>query len=323
MFRTPVMPVKSTEKIKLDQSLLLTGSCFSEHIGQKLHDYKFNSLTNPFGVTYNPISIFKLLQQALEQKPVERSHIIKNQGIYRHYDFHSDISALNEDDLIVNIKKAYQLCSQYIRQSEWIIITFGTAMVYRHKQLNDIVGNCHKIPAKEFERELLKPETILNAFKTFYETLKKNKAGFNIIITVSPVRHLKDTLELNSLSKSILRMVCARLSEAYDNVQYFPAYEIMMDDLRDYRFYDADMLHPNDQAINYIWEVFQKSYFSDETIHFIRKWETIRNALQHRPFYPESEEHQRFIRNTIQQLKVLSTKVDIKAELDILEKQLK
>lgn len=323
MFRTPVTPGKSDNKIKLNQPLLLMGSCFSEHIGKKLEENKFNSLCNPFGIIYNPISMFKLLGQALEQRPIDRSFIIKNQGIYRHYDLHSDISALSEDDLLSQMNQAFKNCKYYLQTSEWILITFGTAIVYRHKKLGGIVSNCHKIPAREFERERLNPDEILNAFQIFYDNLLKVNKRFNMIVTVSPVRHLKDSLEVNSVSKSILRYACSTLSEAFAKVQYFPSYEIMMDDLRDYRFYEADMLHLNAQAIEYIWETFQQSYFDEETRNFIKNWRKIRNALQHRPFYPDSEEYQQFIKNTIQQLLVFNSTVDITRELEFLERQLK
>ena len=134
----------------------------------------------------------------------------------------------------------------------------------------------------------------MNTFRDFYDTLKSTNDHFNILLTVSPVRHVKDTLETNSVSKSILRYACNTISETYDNVQYFPSYEILMDDLRDYRFYEADMLHPNASAIEYIWEAFQQCYFDNDTIIFIKEWKKIRNAIHHKPFYPDSQEHQRY-----------------------------
>ena len=322
MFRTPVTPIKSVEKIKLSNSLFLSGSCFSEHIGQKLSENKFNSLTNPYGVIYNPISILKLLENAILQRPVDERYIIKNQGIYRHYDFHSNISALSKDDLITQIEQVNKISRNYLLESNWIIVTFGTSIIYRHKKLNDIVSNCHKIPAREFNKKRLHPDDILNAFQAFFDSYNAINNRFNIILTVSPVRHVKDSLETNSISKSILRYACSEFSDTYNNVQYFPSYEIMMDDLRDYRFYEADMLHPNASAIDYIWEAFQNCYFDNETISFVKDWKKIRNAIQHRPFYPDSTEHQQFITNAIQQLQSFSPKVDITHELRILEKQL-
>ena len=323
MFRTPVIPAPSLEKIELSNSLLLTGSCFSEHIGQKLSEYKFDNLTNSFGVIYNPVSIFKLLVNAIREEAVDKTFIVKNQGIYRHYDFHSDISALNKNELLYQIDEAYKYTKIYLLKSKWIIITFGTAIVYHHKKLKGIVSNCHKIPAGEFDKKLIHPDDINSAFTTFYSTLEKVNKHFNIILTVSPVRHIKDSLQSNSVSKSILRYACHTLSEKYENVHYFPSYEILMDDLRDYRFYEADMLHPSTSAIEYIWEAFQQCYFDRKTIAFTKEWKKIRNALQHRPFYPDSNEHQQFIKNTIQQLKTFSRDVDITKELRNLEKQLK
>jgi len=323
MFRTPVTPEPSIEKIELRNSLLLSGSCFSEHIGQKLSEYKFDNLTNSFGVIYNPVSICKLLVNAILEKPVDEQLIIKNQGIYRHYDFHSDISALNIKELLSQIDEAYKYTKIYLLKSEWIIMTFGTSIVYHHKKLKDIVSNCHKVPAREFDKKWIQPDDILSAFTTFYDTLKKVNEHFNIILTVSPVRHIKDSLQTNSISKSILRYACHTLSETYENVQYFPSYEIMLDDLRDYRFYEADMLHPNASAIEYIWDKFQQCYFDSKTNEFIQEWKKIRNALLHRPFHPASKDHQQFIKNTIKQLKKFSQQVDISKELKNLEKQLK
>jgi hypothetical protein len=323
MFRTPVIPAKSSEKIELSHTLYLIGSCFSEHIGQKLSENKFNSLTNPFGVVYNPVSIFKLLVNTISENQLDERYIIQNQGIYRHFDFHSDISALDKNELLSQIKEAYKYSKSYLLSSKWIILTLGTSIVYRHKRLNEIVSNCHKIPAGEFHKERLHPDEIVNAFQVFYDTLKNVNKSFNIILTVSPVRHLKDSLEINSISKSILRYVCEIISTSFPEVQYFPSFEIMMDDLRDYRFYETDMLHPNTSAIDYIWEAFLESYFDGETIEFVREWKKIRKALKHKAFYPDSKEHQQFIKNTLQQLQTFRGKVDISNEMKILEKQLK
>jgi len=323
MFRTPVSPKKSARKISLNDPLFLIGSCFSENIGLKLSENKFDNLTNPYGVIYNPLSIFKLMEDALLEKTIDDNFILKNQGIFRHYDFHSDISALNKDDLLIQIGEANKYSKIYLLQSKWILITLGTAIVYIHKKLNGIVSNCHKVPAKEFEKRRLHPDEILKAFDSFYQTLKSLNKDFNVILTVSPVRHIKDSFETNSISKSILRYACGVLSESYENVQYFPAFEIMMDDLRDYRFYNTDMLHPNDSAIEYIWEAFQQSYFSDDTIQFLKDWAKVRNALNHKPFFPDSEEYQQFLKSTIHHLKAFQSRVDISNELRLLKKQLK
>jgi hypothetical protein len=266
--------------------------------------------------------MFKLLQDALIKQPIDEDLILKNQGIYKHFNYHSDISALKKTDLLAKISHSNNSCRNWLIKSHWIIITFGTAIAYRHKKLNTIVSNCHKIPAHEFDKKMLHPDDILKAFQVLYDTLKAEKSNFFIILTVSPVRHIKESLETNNVSKSILRYTCETLRSTYPEVQYFPSYEMMMDDLRDYRFYERDMLHPNASAIEYIWEAFQKSYFDVKTIQFVKEWGSIRNALQHRPFFPDSDEHQQFIRNTIQKLHTFSHITDITNELKILEKQL-
>jgi hypothetical protein len=318
-----VSPGISSRKILLNDPLFLIGSCFSENIGNKLSENKFDNLSNPYGVIYNPVSIFNLMVEALLEKPANEDLILTNQGIYRHYNYHSDIAALNKEELLFQIGEANKYSKIYLLQSKWILITLGTSIVYYHKKLKEIVSNCHKVPAKEFEKKRLHPDQILKGFDAFYQTLGSLNKDFNIILTVSPVRHIRDSFETNSISKSILRYACGLLSESYDNVQYFPSFEIMMDDLRDYRFYDTDMLHPNATAIDYIWELFQQSYFSDETRQFIRDWGKIRNAMHHKPFFPDSKEHQKFLRSTVQKLKTFREKVDISDELKLLEKQLK
>ena len=322
MFRTPVLPKISARKILLNDPLFLIGSCFSENIGRKLSENKFDSLSNPYGVIYNPASIFRLMEEALLEKPVNEGLILKNQGVYRHYNFHSDISSLDKEDLLSQIGEANKYGKIYLLQSKWILITLGTSVVYYHKKLKEIVSNCHKVPAKEFDKKRLNPGEIIESFDRFYQTLGSLNKDFNIILTVSPVRHIRDSFETNSISKSILRYTCGILSESYDNVQYFPSFEIMMDDLRDYRFYDTDMLHPNNSAIEYIWELFQQSYFSDDTRQFINEWGKIRNAMHHKPFFPDSREHQKFVISTIQKLKSFQGKVDISDELKLFEKQL-
>jgi len=322
MFRTPVIPAKSSKKITLNDPLFLIGSCFSEHIGKRLSENKFDNLTNPFGTIYNPVSIFALMENSLLEKPTDKKKILKNQGVFRHYDFHSDISSLSEDDLRTQIEESNKYSKIYLLRSKWIIITLGTAIVYRHKKLDTIVGNCHKVPAAEFDKQRLHPDEIIERFKTFYETLSTMNKDCNIILTVSPVRHIKDSLETNSISKSILRYASAVIAETWDNVHYFPSYEMLIDDLRDYRFYTADMVHPSDAAIDYIWEAFQQSYFSEESMQFVRDWHKIRAALSHKPFYPGSREHQQFVKNTIKQLQKFTDRVDISYELKLLEEQI-
>lgn len=322
MFRTPLVPSKSKEQIDLHDPVLLMGSCFAENIGLKLQAYKFRSLLNPFGVIYNPYSIFKLLLDSLDGAGIDESFIIENQEIYRHFDFHSNISSSNLNDLMGKAASAYQQTAKFMGSSRWIIFSLGTSLVYKLKNSDRIVANCHKLPSDRFDPKMLSVEEITVEFKRVYDSVMSVNPKINFILTVSPIRHLKDTLPTNSLSKSILRVAVNEIIQAHSNTSYFPSYEIMMDDLRDYRFYASDMLHPNQDAINYIWEMFMDSYFNDQTRKFIAEWSKIINALNHKPFNPESKPHKRFIENSIQQLKSFESLVDISEELQKLEGQL-
>lgn len=322
MFRTPIIPEASNHKIYCKDPLILTGSCFTENIGNLLTENKFNTLVNPFGILYNPISIFRLLNHALDKKEVDTSRIILDQGVYKHFDFHSDISSLEESELVDNINEAFALTRAQLIQSKWIIITLGSAFVYKHKKLDDIVGNCHKISASSFNKHLLTVEEIIKSFERFKDNIRNYNEDIHFILTVSPVRHLRDTLEMNAVSKATLRLASYQLNKSNNDIHYFPSFEILMDDLRDYRFYEPDMLHPNKVAIDYIWDFFQKTYFDAEAITFIKEWKKILNAIHHKPFQPDSKEHHDFILNTIEKLKKIKLDIDISKELKALEEQL-
>ena len=300
----------------------MIGSCFTENIGNLLAKNKFDILVNPFGILYNPISIFRLLRNTLDKKEIDTSRIIHDQGVYKHFDFHSDISSTEESELLVIIKDAYEITRMQLQQSKWVLITLGSAIVYKHKKLDDIVGNCHKIPAGSFSKHLLTVEEIIESFSSLNEHLNYYNQDVQFILTVSPVRHMRDTLEMNAVSKSTLRLASYQLTNSYKNMHYFPSFEILMDDLRDYRFYEADMLHPNKVAIDYIWDLFKRTYFNTDTITFINEWNKILNAMHHKPFQPDSKEHQDFILNTIEKLKKLNWDIDITEELKLLEEQL-
>jgi hypothetical protein len=322
MFRTELTPRPSEVKIKIGDSIYLIGSCFADHIGDLLKTYKFNTLLNPFGVIYNPYSIFKLIEDSASGNPLDENGLLKKQGIYRHLDFHSDISARSEEEFYQLANNAFNTTRNFLKNAGWLIISMGTSIVFKHQTYQKIVANCHKLPGKEFEEFMLKPEEIIASFDSFFNEIRRDNRMLKIILTVSPVRHIKSTLEKNSQSKAILRYVAGRLTNEYEHVQYFPSYEIMIDDLRDYRFYKPDMLHPNEVAIKYIWEKFIETYFDQETTDFIHRWSEIRKALGHRPFYPDSAEHKNFIRKTIKKLKSFENRVDIKEELNHLENQI-
>lgn len=321
-FRTEIKIDKEKHSVSLKQDILTTGSCFSDAIGNTLKENKFPVLVNPFGTNYNPVSIHKTLRAALNGAlPLSHSYFEHN-GLYCHYDFHSEFSSPDKSLVEATVKSVIQTTHNFIKEAHWIIITYGTAWVYRRNETNDIVSNCHKMPAQNFTKELLTEKKILESFEGFYQNLKAVNPTCKIMLTVSPVRHIKDSIELNSLSKSILRVACHTLTELHKDVVYFPSYEIMLDDLRDYRFYKSDMLHPNVDAEAYIWNKFADSMFDDRTKEFIKKWKPVYTSLQHKPFHGQSESHQKFLKKLLADLEELNGTINVTEEITSVKAQL-
>lgn len=322
-FRTPlhITPSPST-RIDHKSPVLTVGSCFATVVGNKLRENKFKVTVNPFGVIFNPTSIFKLLTASAEDENYFKETFIQNSGIWYNFDFHSDFSASKKEQLESKIGDAVHHVHSLLKHSRVITLTFGTAFVYKLNLTGEIVANCHKVPAFNFEKQLLQPHDIVKGFEKAYLAIKYLNPHIKFILTVSPVRHIKDGLEANSLSKSILRVACHSMSQDFSDVEYFPSYEIVMDDLRDYRFYKEDMLHTSEVAENYIWEKFLQKYTGEETRKIIKDWTTLSKAIQHKAFHPKSEAHQKFLKETIAKVKGLSKIIDVQEELKVLEGRL-
>jgi regulator of sigma D len=307
--------------IKLSDSIFTIGSCFAESMGKRFSENKFKSMVNPFGTVYNPISIHHLLKSTIDVMMPPNDEYLVHQDIHYHYQFHSSFSALDNPSLKKKIKESLQAANHFLKTSDYLIITYGSAFVYIQNKLDTVVANCHKMPAASFSKELLTVEAITDSFFHIQRTLKSFNPNLKIILTVSPVRHLKDTIELNSVSKSTLRLACQQLVEKFD-VDYFPAYEIMMDDLRDYRFYKTDRIHPTEEAEQYIWNKFCDKYFNSDTKTFLNDWKEIKTALAHRPSYPTLSSHQIFLKSVLKKLEGLSDKVDVSKEMNEVRSQL-
>jgi len=314
-FRTELTPSVSASPIGLKDTIFTIGSCFADAIGDHLAENKFNVWNNQFGTVYNPLSIHHLLSFGLENKlPLPESYL-QNEGVYVNYNFHSSHSALNLQELENRIKTSIVNASEFLKNTNRIIITYGTAFVYRLKSSNEIVANCHKVPSVNFTKSLLTETGIVESFQNFYSKIKSINPSCKIILTVSPVRHLKDTLELNAVSKSILRLSCHSIINRFSDIEYFPAYEILLDDLRDYRFYKTDRLHPTEEAVEYIWEKFLHSYFDDSTKKFVAEWSGIKKNLNHKAFNIHSENHQKFLKTLLLKLENLRQDVDVSKEI--------
>jgi len=219
---------------------------------------------------------------------------------------HGSYSNSNKTECLQTINQSISSSNKQLKKASYLFVTFGSAWVYKHEKYG-VVANCHKIPAKHFSKRLLKEEEIVAAYTSLIKSIKGSNEEINIVFTVSPVRHVKDGLWENNLSKSVLHLSIKELTENFDNCSYFPAYEIVMDELRDYRFFKDDLVHPTDLAVNYVWEKFSMSYFSKETIALIGNIQKIKQAATHKPFDFDSENHQQFIKNQLAIIQGLTT----------------
>lgn len=322
MFRTEISLEPSPFKINLKDKILTDGSCFSDSIGSQLEKMKFDTLANPFGVSYNPHSIHKVLRYAIHNQVVPDNTYLTHQELIANYDFHSSFSEIKKTAIERKIKETIGASHYFLKDTRWIFITYGSAWVYERTDTGEIVSNCHKMPASGFTKSLLSQKKVLESFDAFYRDLKSFNPTCKIILTVSPVRHIKDTLQLNSVSKSVIRLACQTISETYTDAFYFPSYEIMLDDLRDYRFYTSDMIHPSSEAEEYIWNKFSDCYFDSSTKEFIKQWKPIYTALQHKAFHSGTAAHQSFLTKTLAQLEELSKTVNVDKEIEMIKSQI-
>ena len=292
------IPLKkaSNNLVCFESKLILLGSCFSENIGDKLNYFKFQSNQNPFGILFHPKAIENLITNAINEKEYTETDLIFQNERWHSFDAHSSLSTTNKDEILNNLNAVISSTKKELEEATHIIITLGTAWVYRFIETDKIVANCHKIPQKKFLKELLSVDEITESLEAIIVLLKAINKDIHVLFTVSPVRHLKDGFVENTQSKAhLITAIHNILNE--DNVSYFPSYEIMMDELRDYRFYAEDMVHPNKTAINYIWEKFVATWFSEEATLTMKEVEIIQKGISHRPFNPNSIQHQQFLKN--------------------------
>ena len=315
-FRTPILIEKSTLSINHNHSIMAFGSCFSTNIGERLNRSGFSIQINPFGVLYNPVSIANAIGRIVDNKPYTKEELVKYHNLWLSFDHHGIYSKSSQEETLVAINSEIALAHQRLQQNPLLIITLGSAHIYRHKESGRIVGNCHKLPSRDFFKEMLTIETVVDVLSDCVKKLSVQNPSIQIIFTISPVRYLSDGFFENQLSKSILHLSVSSLMETFPQVCYFPAYEIMMDDLRDYRFYADDMLHPSQLAVDYIWEQFENSYFSKETKQVVVEVQELYKALAHRPFQKESASYRLFVNNQIKKIIQLQTKIP---HLDLVE----
>ena len=294
-FRT-VFSIPPDNAITYADSLMLCGSCFVENIGKKLENGCFNVLINPFGILFNPHSLAQSIENIIDNKPITEDELVFHHGVYHSFSHHSCFSHPQKSECVEQINRATAHAHQFLKNANFLIITLGTSWIYRYQSTGKIVSSCHKIPQKEFDKELLTVEQITETLSATFLRLSKFNPNLRIILTISPVRHIKDGFTENQQSKASLILSVKQLIEQFDNCSYFPVYELFMDDLRDYRFYASDMLHPSETAIQYVWERFCETFFTSETLRTLADAEKLHAAAQHRPFHAESPEYQDFLR---------------------------
>ncbi len=299
-FRTQIPIAKNPNSIDYNSKIVSLGSCFAENMGNKFQYFKFQNTINPFGIIFNSVSIEGIIDRVVNDGLYIQEDIFFYNECWHCYEVHSDLSHSNPEELLANLNQILSDTKKQLQKATHIIITYGTSWVYRNIEKNEIVANCHKVPQKQFAKELLSVATIQESIENTIRLIQTINSDCNFIFTVSPVRHLKDGFVENQVSKAYLITAIFQIvrSERYKlNTEYFFSYEIMMDELRDYRFYAEDMIHPSQVAIDYIWERFKESVISETTYVTMDAVESIQKGLQHRSFNPNSEIHKKFESN--------------------------
>ncbi len=305
-FRTEIQPIKTSVTITDQSQILCIGSCFSKHIGNFLKNHFITTLNNPFGTLFNPISVSRLIERSTKKDFFHENELFFHENQWKSFDLHSVFNRNSKTGFIKNINQTINQTHNFLAHSDIIIITFGTAQVFRLKENGKIVANCHKQPAGLFERDMLHIDEIIQATQKIYLSVKKFHQNTRFIFSVSPVRYLQDGMPANSRSKArLIEAIHSFVEKHPDDTVYFPAYEIFMDDLRDYRFYDMDLIHPGKQGIQYVSEIFSGTFFDKKGIEMLKETEKLYKLINHKPFRTDDKETlklQEKIQNLIEKL---------------------
>ena len=306
---TPVERPALRPSIGYAHRLMLLGSCFAAHIGARLQEARFRCDANPYGVLYNPLSISAALREMLAGKVYAAADLYPHQGLWHSPMHHGDFSAATPAEALQRINSRLRPASAALPALDFLLLTWGTAWVYEDRTTGRVAGNCHKLPETRFLRRRLSVDEIVEDAASLFDSLWRQRASLQVVLTVSPIRHVRDGLHDNQLSKATLLLAADRLCAAFPGrVFYFPAYELLQDELRDYRFYADDLVHPSPLAVRYVWERFAEWCLSPEAVRLMAEVEDIRKALAHRPLHPESEEYKRFLGQIVLKMERLNGK---------------
>lgn len=306
-------------KLDYGSGVITLGSCFSDVVGNYLENRKFSVKSNPFGTVYNLKSLCDVITNAVDAFCPEENRVVSRDGLFFHLDYHSEFYSETFEGLIQRIREAGRDFKAFLQEADLLILTLGTSWVYRHE--GEPVSNCHKLPASRFEKHLLSLEEQRERLNFLISKVRSVNPELKIMFTVSPVRHIKEGIQENSVSKALLRLICDEAVKNYPATSYFPSFEIMMDDLRDYRFYKPDLIHPDEVAETYICELFMKSVMSEEARATSEAWHKVRMALNHRPLNPQSTSHLAFLKKLAAKIRTFETFFDVSEECEELEKR--
>ncbi len=306
-FRTTLPSFKPGFEIDHHTSMICMGSCFAQHMSQRLQQLKFSCTSNPFGILYHPQNIANCIEMICNKYPYQENDLVKRDEHWFSLWHHSQFNSKNASALLTELQSNQEEALTKIKTTDLFIFTFGTAYYYQHIATGIDVANCHKLPAGQFAKKRSSVSEIVASFTTAVQKIISLKPNARFIFTVSPIRHIKDGILENTKSKAILHLAIDELIEKFDQAYYFPAYELLMDDLRDYRFYTSDLLHPSEVAVDYIWNHFQQHLFSASAKQNIEKINSIIRALAHSAFYPQSEAHQKFLAHTLEKISSLES----------------
>lgn len=300
-------PQSSIDPISYNDKVLLMGSCFVEHMGNMLNYHKFQALNNPFGIIFHPFPIVDLLERIIRNESFTEKDLFEHHDFWQSFQLHSSLSSDNPSELLEKLNTTLDHTHQFLKESKYLMITLGTAWGYQHESSENIVANCHRVSQQEFDKKLTSAQEIEAKLREVIQKLLFFNPFLNIVFTVSPVRHIRDGIVENNRSKSHLIAAIHNLTKTYDRLTYYPAYELVIDCLRDYRFYTADLVHPNDQAVMYIWKHFSETYLhQEETQSIIKITDEIQRGLAHRPMRPESEAYQKFKASLMKKMELLT-----------------
>lgn len=317
-FRTKIPVSASHFQLSHKDRIMVIGSCFAENIGNRLNESGFISVTNPFGVLYNPSSISSAIRRLIRSERINSEELIEYDGLFHSFSHHGSFSGMDPVATLDSMNHEFDKAVEALKRTTCLIITFGTSWVYALAENGQVVANCHKLPSAVFNRYRLSVDSIFKDYSSLFSEMLKINEDLKIIMTVSPIRHFRDGAHENNVSKSVLLLaeddICAKFSQAL----YYPSYEIMLDELRDYRFYNEDMVHPSQVAQDYIWEHFSNTFFSKSTREVTRQVQQIRKAMNHRPLHEGSEMFSRFARKNLASIELLLLS---EPELDLSEEK--